>query len=286
MWMTWLRLLVSLAKEAIRVFRVRQARLLTGSIAFYSLVSVVPMLVIALRLAGLLVDEREAGSTLAHELARWVGATGARTLLSLVNAVERQSASTLTGVLGTAALIYGSTRLFSQLTAALDLLWETPPEPDAKTWQDRVMRQARKRGLAFAMVLLVGLVLLALVLLQAALAATRHWTGAGVSLALRLVELGSSVALTDLLFTAILWLLPRAKVKLRDAAVGGAVTAVLFTAGSQLVTAYVMQRDVSVYGAASALVMLLLWTHYSAHVFFLGAAFTVAHARRAEALAP
>ncbi len=79
-------------------------------------------------------------------------------------------------------------------------------------------------------------------------------------------------------------LLPQAKVTLGDALLGGAVTALLFTVGSLAITAYVTRRDVSLYGAASSIVMLLMWVNYSAHVFFLGASFTCAHARRRGSL--
>jgi len=79
--------------------------------------------------------------------------------------------------------------------------------------------------------------------------------------------------------------LPRARVQTRDALLGGTVTAALFTLGAALVTLYVTRRDASIYGAASAIVMLMLWVHYSAHAFFLGAAFTAANAERRNSLA-
>jgi membrane protein len=88
-----------------------------------------------------------------------------------------------------------------------------------------------------------------------------------------------------LLFSLMLWALPSVSVKASDALTGGVVTALLFTLGSVLITAYITHRDVSVYGAAGALVTLMLWAHYSAHAFFLGAAFTAAHAGRRRSLA-
>jgi membrane protein len=88
--------------------------------------------------------------------------------------------------------------------------------------------------------------------------------------------------MTALLFALMYRVLPRARVRTDDALLGGAVTAALFTLGATLVTVYVTRRDASIYGAAGAIVMLMLWVHYSAHAFFLGAAFTAAHAERRD----
>lgn len=269
-----------LAREAYRIFSDRGARLLAASIAFYALLSVVPILVIALRVAGLFVGPTELDSTLRAQLLSWVGAEGGETLLSLVSSTRAPSHSSLTSLAGLIVLVYGATRLFSQLTRALDLLWNTEPPARPEGWLARGLLQLRKRALAFAMVLGVGVLLILLVLLHTALAAARHAVAADVSLGLRLVEVVGSFALTTLLFFMVFRVLPRTPVTSRDALVGGAVTAVLFTVGSLLVTAYLTYRDLSVYGTAGAIVMLMLWAHYSAHAFFLGAAFTRAHSLR------
>jgi len=211
------------------------------------------------------------------------GASGARTLLALVADEKKPTSSPIASLLGTLALVYASTRLFSQLMKALELLWDAPQPPKASDLKGRVAEQLKKRGLAFAMVLGVGLMLVALVLLHMFLAWTRTSIGASVTVASRPLEALGSFVVTAVLFFAMFRILPRAPVKIGDAAVGGIVTAVLFTLGSFLVTAYVTHRDTSVYGSAGAIVMLMLWVHYSAHAFFLGAAFAAAHARRREA---
>jgi membrane protein len=274
----------ALSRDAFRIFSERGARMMSGSVAYYALVSVVPTLVIALEVASLFVDPGRVAGRVSTELARWVGERGAATLVALVGSVQARSGSGLASVLGALVLVYASTRLFSQLTVALDLLWETPPEPPAKSFGARVRRQVSKRGLAFAMVLLVGVLLVLTTLLHGLMANARHGPGFDAPVS-RLVEASVSLVLTALLFAAIFRLLPRGRVELRDALIGGAVTAVLFTAGTLAITAFVARRDTSVYGAAASIVVLLLWTHGSAQAFFLGAAFTAAHARRRELLA-
>jgi membrane protein len=152
--------------------------------------------------------------------------------------------------------------------------------------RDRVLGQLKKRGLAFVMVLVVGLLLLALALFHMAVAWARRAVPLGPVPSLGPVEALASFAMTAFLFALMFVVLPRARVRAADALLGGIVTAALFTLGATLVTAYVSHRDASVYGAAGAIVMLMLWVHYSAHAFFLGAAFIAAHAERRLAPAP
>jgi membrane protein len=272
-----------LSRDAYRIFSDRGARLLSGSIAFYALLSVVPILVIALRVTGLFVDSVEIENIVQSELERWVGVSGARTVLTLVAQVRHKGETGSMSLVGAVVLIYGATRLFSQLTRALDLLWDTPPPPEPRHLGERIVRQLEKRVLSFLMVLLVGILLLATFFLHAGLASARHLLVDSAPLS-RGVEALVSLVATALLFSLIFRVLPRAKVTWLDALLGGAVTALLFTVGSLAITAYVTRRDMTVYGAASAIVMLMLWVHYSAHAFFFGASFTVAHFRQRQAL--
>lgn len=269
-----------LSGDAYRIFSDRGARVLSGSVAFYALLSIVPILVIALRLASLFVDPSHVDSAVSAALARWVGPNGARTVISLALEAEHRSGSAWTNALGVGVLVYGSTRLFSQMMQALDLLWSADPAPRAERLVDKARAQLEKRALSFGMVLVVGLLLLATVVVHTGLATARHVVGVDTSAASRVVEGLVSFATTVLLFTVMFRYLPRTRVDTSDALIGGAVTALLFTVGALVVTAYVSHKDMSLYGAASALVMLMLWAHYSAHAFFFGAAFTAAHARR------
>jgi membrane protein len=134
------------------------------------------------------------------------------------------------------------------------------------------------------MVLAVGVMLLGLVFLHLGLGWARHVLGLEPFLS-RPIEACASFVVATLLFSLMFRVLPSVPVKTSDALTGGLVTALLFTLGSVLITAYITHRDVSVYGAAGAIVTLMLWAHYSAHAFFLGAAFMAAHAGRRESLA-
>jgi membrane protein len=278
----FLKLLRNLSRDAFRIFFERDARLFCGSIAFYALVSAVPILVIGLRVAGVFVDPLQAGSTIKGELERWVGVAGARTVLVLVTEARRPTVSPMASALGTLTLVYASTRLFSQLTKALELIWGAASLPRPNGIGMRIVEQVKKRGLAFAMVIAVGLMLVALVLLQVVLAWARHTIGTQIAVASQPVEALASLAVTAVLFFVMFRILSPAPTRNGDAAVGAIVTAALFTLGSFLITTYVARRETSIYGAAGVIVMLMLWVHYSAHAFFLGASFAAAYAHRRE----
>jgi membrane protein len=275
----------TLTRDALHIFSARGARLMCASIAYYAIISVIPILVIALKVASWVLDPVDVDSTAETALGRWVGASGAHTLLELSRAASRASTSSFTNVLGALTLAYGSTRLFSQMTRALDLLWNAPEVPRGLGIAGGLLRQVKKRGLAFGMVLLVGLLLLALVLFHMALSWARSTVPLGSLPSFGPLEAFASFATTALLFALMFRVLPRARVRGKDALLAGAVTAVLFSLGATLVTAYVTRHDASVYGAAGTIVMLMLWVHYSAHAFFLGAAFTAAHAERRDFVA-
>jgi len=266
-----------LTREAFRISSARGVRLLGAATAFYAFLSVVPILVIALEIAGRAVSPAEAGSTATEQLARFVGREGARTIMDLVTATR--SSSSLDHLAGVAILTYGATRLFSGLTRALDLLWDAPPPPEIGLSRG-IIAQLRSRLLSVAMVVLVAVLLVALVVGHAGLATARLHLGVGAAPVFRVLEAAGSFAVTASLFSFVYWLLPRVRLSAADALTGGALTAALFTAGALVVTAWVSHRDTSVYGAAGSIVVLLLWVNYSAQAFFLGAAFTVAHYRR------
>jgi membrane protein len=263
-------------KDAARAFSRNGGRLLGGSVAFYTLLSIAPILVIALHVAGSVTDREATRAALLADVARWTGADGARTLGEILERADEAARvpSALTAIL----LLYASTRLFSQLKRALNQMWGIP-NPVTEGIRGKVSEQLRKRALALAFVVLVGCVLLALVALKTALMAVARvldvpgaWHGAEAAL---------SLGVATCLFAAIFKGLPDARITLRDALTGGAVTAALFTVGTYALGAYLGYKHAgAAFGSAGSLVMLLLWVHYSAQIFFLGAAFTAAHARR------
>ncbi|MEO8876615.1 MAG: YihY/virulence factor BrkB family protein [Polyangiaceae bacterium] len=263
-----------------RTFSDRGGRLLSGAVAFYALLSIVPMFLVALRIAGFATSEATARRALLENVARWVGDGGAATVGSMLALAESGGAEKSAGIVGTVVLLYASTRLFSQLTRALNVMWNVK-RPVAGGFKAKAFLEARKRGAAFLLIGAVGLLLTVLVVGKIVLVAAENALDPSLSAAIlwRSVESLTSFLVCAVLFGLVFYVLPNARLAWRDLIVGALVTAAFFSAGAILISMYVARKGAgSVYGAATSLVLLLLWVHYSAQVFFLGAAFTAVHA--------
>lgn len=265
-------------REAFRVFSRQGGRLLGAGIAFYSLLSVAPILVLGLWLAGRLTREQAARAALLEDLARWVGEGGARTIGVLIDRARESTGGTFATVVSIALLIYAATRLVSGLERSIHLLWELPNAE--ATMREKAMRQARKRAAGLGLVLFAGLTILFLVGTQWALgfAATHVPHAPHLS---RLTHVLISLGVTTLLFFLLFVGLPSARIGWRDAVAGAALTSGFFWLGSQIVSWLIAYRGVADrFGDAGTLVMLLLWISYSSQIFLLGTAFTGVRARR------
>ena len=263
---------VALVRDAARTFSERNGRVLAGAVAFYTLLSSVPLLVIALRVAALVTGEAAARATLLVHVDRWFGRGGVETVTDWLG--HAQAASHGTSALGALAFAYGSTRLFANLTRAFDILWAVPT-PVETTLRQRAQRFLLHRLVAFGLVLAVGVVLVALVFAHALLAAARELVPLSALPLDRAGELGLSFLTTTLVFAALFWALPSTRVRVRDALRGGLLTAALFTVGALGVGFWVAHKAAeSPFGGATSLVVFMLWVHYAAHVFFFGAVLT------------
>ncbi len=271
--MGFLKDAVGIARSAGLVFAARSGRILAGALAFSTLLSVVPLLLIALRVASLLIDSDVARAALIENMGRWVGPSLAAEVSDWVSAAQRSGGGV--GIVGAAVLAYASTRLFATLTRAFDILWGIDPMATS-TWKERAERFLTKRLFAFGLVLSVGLLLVALVFGHTMLSAVRDFSPAGLSPMGPALEYALSFVLTVALFSVLFLVLPNKRIPVKTAATGGVVTATLFTLGAVLVGTYVGHKaGESTFGAATSLVLLLLWVHYAAHAFFYGAAITV-----------
>jgi membrane protein len=245
------------------------------------------MLVIVLDVAGRVTSADAARRELLRGLASWLGRDGARTVASVLNGVQTQASGLGARAVETVAVVYGSTRLFTQTQRALNHLWDVTARP-ASTLRGRMFKLVRKRALAFAMVLLCGLALMFSVLLRATLVAATEVVGAHLPHHWHLWDRVVSFVVVTVLFAAVFKWLPDVKIAWRDAAAGALATSVLFELGKVLIARYLAHKATgSAFGVASSVVLLLFWVHYSAQIFFLGAAYTAVRARRAgRPLAP
>lgn len=265
-----------LLKEGLDAFGEDDALSRGAAIAFYAVTAMAPVLYILALIAGLVFGHEAASSALTYQLVRLVGPDGAK----LVHAALRNSFGAERGwwanIAGAAILVLTASGLFGEIQSALNAIWRTQP---SGTFFSRLLRD---RALSLALVLTLGLLLVASVLSTAAIAALgsriESLLPMGVALA-AVLNVVISFALTALLFAAIYKILPDRPLEWHDVGIGAAGTALLFLAGQMAIGLYLGRSTVgSAYGAAGSLILLLLWIYYSAQVFLLGAEFTKVYA--------
>lgn len=245
-----------------------------ASLAFYTLFSVAPILIIALAIAGAVFGPHTAEKEVLGELQGLTGDAGAEAVRNLLSSAHYSDKRGLAAAVGVITLLIGATSVFGELQYALDRIWGTPRHKRSTAWWEFI----RARILSFGMVLGVGFLLLVSLIASAALAAFGGWLEtrvAGLEIMLPLLDLGLSFAMTIALFAMIYKYVPRESITWRDVWIGAAVTAFLFTIGKWLIGLYLGRSSFSsAYGAAGSLIVLLLWVYYSAQIFLLGAEFT------------
>jgi membrane protein len=248
-----------------------------AALAFYTVFSVAPILLIAIAVAGLVFDTAAAQRAVAAELQALLGSGGAAAVKALLESAHSPSGGWVSTVIGVVTLLIGASAVFGELQDALNRIWRAPlPRPPG------LLRLVRSNLLSFGMILGVGFLLIVSLVLSAAISALGdRWGEAFGSqpLLLEAVDFALSFGLITLSFALIYKYVPRVAVEWRDVWIGAAVTALLFTIGKSLIGVYLGRSGIaSAFGAAGSLIVLLLWVYYSAQIFLLGAEFTWAFA--------
>lgn len=249
-----------------------------AALAFYTVFSLAPALMIILAVAGLFAGRLAAETELLRQIQTFIGtrAGGFVQVLAEGGGLGSEAAST---VIGLALALFGATAVFVELQDSLNHIWNVDPKPE-KFFH----RLLYTRLLSFLMVLGIGLLLLVALGVGAVLSAVQSRMGDLFPVRpalLNVTSLFGSFVLMVVLFAAIYKILPDVLMSWKDVWVGATITAVFLAVGRFLITLYLARSNLrSVYGAAGSLVIILLWVYYSAHIFLLGAEFTKAYARR------
>lgn len=256
---------------------------LAAALAYYTVFSLPPLLVLVISIAGVFVTPEEAVRAVHAQFETLVGAEGARPIADMIAASRDDPSSDIaTRIFGVVVLVFGATGVMVQLQASLNRAWDVQPKPGALGVWTFVL----KRLLSFAMILGIAFLLLVSLVLSAVASAivdrASFLLPAGLSdAALGAVDLGASLVVITTLFTLIYKFLPEARIRWRDVVVGALGTAVLFTLGKFAIGVYLGNSDIgSAYGAASSLAVLFVWVYYSSALLLLGAEFTQVWAKR------
>lgn len=274
------RNLYGLLKDTVSAWIDDYAPSMGAAIAYYTIFSVAPLLLIVISVAGVVFGADAARGAIVAELQGFIGTEGAQAVEDMLAAVSEPATSTLTALAGLVTLLIGATTVFAELQSALDRIWRVPErQKTSGLWG-----LLRARVLSFGMILGIGFLLIVSLLASAALAAlSRGWAplfGEDEALA-HIVDFVFSLAVVTTVFAMIYKIMPRARVRWPDVWLGALVTALLFAIGKFLIGLYIGKTGVaSGYGAAGSLVVLLVWVYYSAQIFLLGAEFTWLYAHR------
>ena len=256
------------------------AQSMGAALAFYTMFSIAPLLMIVIAVAGLAFGEEAARGEIYEQLDGLLGAQGARAVEELIESAGKPAESALATAFGLLFLFVGATSVFAELQDALDRIWRAP----ARVGQSGVWRLVRVRLLSFGMILAIGFLLMVSLAFSAGLAAlSKRWDplfGGWQSIA-QTIDVGVGIALSTMVFALIYKTMPRVRVDWADVWIGAVVTSLLFVAGKFLIGAYIGRTGISsAFGAAASLVVVLLWVYYSAQIFLFGAEFTWAYSRR------
>jgi membrane protein len=250
---------------------------LAAALAYYTIFSLAPLLLIAIAIAGLAFGRETTEQQIISTSQGLVGQQGAEAIQTMLRSAGSTGSGIFASIAGAVTLLIGAGGVIGQLHDSLNTIWGVETKSGGGLWG-----MLRDRFVSFAGVLGLGFLLLVSLILSAALTALIQFFGGllpGGTVLWQGVEFVTSFGITTLLFALIFKLLPDAHIAWRDVWVGAAMTAVLFTLGKFLIGLYLGQSGMtSSYGAAGSLVLVLVWVYYSALILFFGAEFTQVYA--------
>jgi membrane protein len=252
---------------------------LAAALAYYTIFSLAPLLIIVIAIAGLVFGQDAARGEVIAQIQGVMGEQGAETVAGLLEASNKPAAGTIAAVIGFATLLFGAAGVFGQLKGALNTIWEVAPKPNRGLWG-----LIRDNVLSFTMVLGVGFMLLVSLLISTAISAVGKYLAGDSfdqSFIWQIVNFLVQAAITFGLFALIFKELPDAEIAWRDVMFGAALTTLLFAIGRYLISLYLAHTATgSTFGAAGSLVIILVWIYFSAQILFFGAELTQVYARR------
>ena len=277
---TVLREIAGLMQAAAQKWVRDYAQSMGAALAFYTMFSIAPFLLIVIAVAGAAFGEEAARGEIHEQLEGMLGNQGALAVQGLLESAGRPAESVPAAAFGAVLLFVGATSVFAELQDALDRIWKAPERAGgAGLW-----RLVQVRLLSFGMILGIGFLLMVSLVFSAAMTALARWWdpmfGEWDAIA-RALDLTLAVLLSTLVFGLIFKTMPRVAVAWKDVWIGAAVTSLLFVAGKFAIGAWLGHSGVSsIFGAAASLVVVLLWVYYSAQIFLYGAEFTWVYSHR------
>ena len=264
---------------------VDRAPRMAAALAFYTIFSLAPLMIIVVAIAGFVFGHDAAQGRIVGQIEHLIGGDGARTVEGLIESAGEPSTGIMATILGIATMIFGASGVFGELQDSLNTIWKVKARP-----KGGLLGFLRSRFVSFAMVVGTGFLLLVSLTLSAALSALSDFTGQQLPLfvpAIQLMDFTMSLVAVTGLFALLYRHVPDAEILWRDVWPGAAATSLLFVAGKWAISFYIGHSSFSsTYGAVGSLVVLLLWVYYSAQILLFGAELTQVYASSRRRVRP
>lgn len=272
----------ALLSESFDEWSKHKAPRLGASLAFYTLLSLTPLLLVVVSIVGLVFGHQAAEHGIVQQVQMLVGAPGAKAIQGVLQGSRNTTHGVIATLVGVVTLLFGASGVLIELQDALNTIWEVPT-PSAAGW-GKITGFIKQRLFSFAIVLAIGFLLVVSLAVSAWIAAIGVLSASivpGEEILLHVVNALVSFAVITGFFAAIYKVMPDVRIEWRDVMLGGAATSLLFTIGKLLLGLYLGKASIaSTYGAAASIVVLVIWVYYSGQIFFFGAELTRSFANR------
>jgi membrane protein len=253
---------------------------LSASLAYYTIFSFGPMIIVIIYLSGLFWGKQAIQGAILEQISALVGIEAAQQIQDLIQNAAISTNNKLAAIIGFIALFLSATTVFSEIQDTINMIWNLKAKT-RKGWKKMLLN----RLLSFAIIATLGFLLLVSliinIVIESLMDRLQDYFPGGSVIMLYAINLGFTFIVISLLFATIFKVLPDAVIRWKDVAVGAVFTAALFMIGKFLITFYIGRSDVgSTYGTAGSLVVLLLWVYYSTIILYFGAEFTKAYATK------
>jgi membrane protein len=251
---------------------------LSASLAYYTVFSLAPLLILVISLAGLFFGNDAAANRVYPEIAQYVGTTAASQIQEMLKSLAFSGKTGIAVIIGVVTLLIGASSIFVEIQDSINIIWRVKAKPK-KGW----LKLIQNRFLSFSLIVSLGFLLLVSLVINFLMDALSkklvHFLPYVTNLLLKGINLGITLVVISTLFAIIFKVLPDVKIRWRDVRIGAVFTALLFMLGQYLIGLYLQYAaQTSAYGAAGSIILLLLWIYYTAAILYIGAEFTEVYA--------
>ena len=270
------REITGLLKQTYQDWSDHHSQTMGASLAYFTVLSLAPLLVIAVAIAGLAFGKKAVEGLIVYQIGDLVGVAGAQAIQNILANAKSPSQGIIATALGFLTLLVGASGVFNELRNALNKIW------DVKTSSSGLRGMLKEQFRSFGLVLGIGFLLLVSLIVSAVLSGVSKFISAYVPVSLLWIsDIVISLVVIAILFALMYRVVPDTRILWSDVWMGAAATAIFFTLGKYLIGVYLGRASVgSAYGAAGSLVVVLVWVYYSAQVLLFGAEFTHVYALR------